>query len=155
TIRGDLMDRLRRLAAAGIRMHTQIVLCPGLNDGAHLGRTVRELGELHPGVATVAVVPVGLTRHRDGLYPLRSITPGEAGTVLDPIDAWQADFLARHGPRLVFAADELYLQAGRPIPAAVAYEGFAIVEDGVGLVRRFEDDFQRLAARLPRPRWRE
>jgi putative radical SAM enzyme (TIGR03279 family) len=154
TIRGDLMERLRRLAAAGIRMHTQIVLCPGLNDGPHLEHTVRELGELHPGVATVAVVPVGLTRHRDGLYPLRSITAGEAATVLDAMGAWQADFLARHGTRLVFAADELYLQAERPIPPAAAYEGFAIVEDGVGLVRRFEDDFRRLAARPPRPRWR-
>ena len=97
TIRGDLMERLRRLADAGIRLHTQIVLCPGLNDGPHLERTVRELGELHPGVATVAVVPVGLTRHRDGLYPLRSITPAEAGATLDAIHAWQADFLARHG----------------------------------------------------------
>src|SRR5262249_12410212 len=74
TYKGDLMERLRRLAAAGIRLHAQIVLCPGLNDGPHLERTVRELGELHPGVATVAVVPVGLTRHRDGLYPLRAIT---------------------------------------------------------------------------------
>ena len=109
TIRGDLMERLRRLADAGIRLHTQIVLCPGLNDGPHLERTVRELGELHPGVATVAVVPVGLTRHRDGLYPLRSITPAEAGATLDGIHAWQAAFLARHGTRLVFGG-------GRAVP---------------------------------------
>ena len=154
TIRGDLMERLRRLAVAGIRLHTQIVLCPGLNDGAHLERTVRELGELYPGVATVAVVPVGLTRHRDGLHPLRSITPAEAGATLDGIHAWQADFLARHGTRLVFAADELYLQARQPIPSAAAYEGFSVVEDGVGLVRRFEDDLRRLARRPGRPRWR-
>jgi putative radical SAM enzyme (TIGR03279 family) len=154
TIRGDLMERLRRLADAGIRLHTQIVLCPGLNDGPHLERTVRELGELHPGVATVAVVPVGLTRHRDGLYPLRSITPAEAGATLDGIHAWQADFLARHGTRLVFGADELYLQAGQPIPSAAAYESFSVVEDGIGLVRRFEEDFRRLAVRPGRPRWR-
>ena len=154
TIRGDLMERLRRLAAAGIRLHTQIVLCPGLNDGPHLERTVLELGELHPGVATVAVVPVGLTRHREGLYPLRSITPSEAAGTLDAIHGWQAAFLARHETRLVFAADELYLQAGRAIPPASAYEGFPVVEDGVGLVRRFEDDFRRLAARPARPRWR-
>jgi putative radical SAM enzyme (TIGR03279 family) len=153
TIKGDLMERLRRLADAGIRLHAQIVLCPGLNDGPHLERTVRELGALHPGVTTVAVVPVGLTRHRDGLYPLRSITPGEAGTTLDAIHGWQAGFLARHGTRLVFAADELYLQAGRPLPPAAAYEGFSVVEDGVGLVRRFEDDFRRLAARPGRARW--
>jgi putative radical SAM enzyme (TIGR03279 family) len=154
TIKGDLMERLRRLADAGIRLHTQIVLCPGLNDGPHLQRTVRELGELHPGVATVAVVPVGLTRHRDGLYPLRAITAAEAGATLDAIHAWQAGFLARNGTRLVFAADELYLQAGRPIPPAAAYEGFSVVEDGVGLVRRFEDDLRRIAARPGRSRWR-
>jgi putative radical SAM enzyme (TIGR03279 family) len=154
TIKGDLMERLRRLADAGIRLHAQIVLCPGLNDGAHLERTVRELGALHPGVATVAVVPVGLTRHRDGLYPLRSITPTEARATLDAIHAWQAAFLERLGTRLVFAADELYLQAGRAIPPAAAYEGFSVVEDGVGLVRRFEDDLRPLAARPGRPRWR-
>jgi putative radical SAM enzyme (TIGR03279 family) len=154
TIKGDLMERLRRLAGAGIRLHAQIVLCPGLNDGPHLERTVRELGELHPGVTTVAVVPVGLTRHREGLYPLRQITPAEAGATLDAIHAWQAAFLARLGTRLVFAADELYLQGGRPIPAAPAYEGFTVVEDGVGLVRRFEDDLRRLAARPGRSRWR-
>jgi putative radical SAM enzyme (TIGR03279 family) len=154
TIKGDLMERLRRLADAGIRLHAQIVLCPGLNDGAHLERTVRELGALHPGVATVAVVPVGLTRHRDGLYPLRSITPTEARATLDAIHAWQAAFLERLGTRLVFAADELYLQAGRAIPPAAAYEGFSVVEDGIGLVRRFEDDLRPLAARPGRPRWR-
>ncbi|HWC04704.1 MAG TPA: DUF512 domain-containing protein [Methylomirabilota bacterium] len=154
TIRGDLVERLRRLASAGIRLHAQIVLCPGLNDGLHLERTVRELGELHPAVATVAVVPVGLTRHREGLYPLRSITPAEAGATLDAIHGWQEGFLARHETRLVFAADELYLQAGRAIPPAAAYEGFSVVEDGVGLVRRFEDDLRRLAARPGRPRWR-
>jgi putative radical SAM enzyme (TIGR03279 family) len=154
TIKGDLMERLRRLSAAGIRLHAQIVLCPGLNDGPHLARTVRELAELHPGVATVAVVPVGLTRHRDGLYPLRSITPAEAGATLAAIHGWQADFHARHGTRLVFAADELYLLAGEPIPPAAAYEGFAVVEDGVGLVRRFEDDFRRIAARPGRRAWR-
>ncbi len=154
TIRGDLMERLRRLAESGIRLHTQIVLCPGLNDGPHLERTVRELGALYPGVRTVAVVPVGLTRHREGLYPLRSITPAEAGATLDAIHAWQADFRSRHGSRLVFAADELYLQAGRPIPPAPAYEDFSVIEDGVGLVRRFEDEFRRLAGRPGRPRWR-
>jgi putative radical SAM enzyme (TIGR03279 family) len=154
TIKGDLMERLRRLADAGIRLHAQIVLCPGLNDGPHLERTVRELGELHPGVATVAVVPVGLTRHRDGLYPLRSITAAEAAQTLDSIHGWQSRLLRRHGTRLVFAADELYLQAGRPIPPAAAYEDFAVVEDGIGLVRRFEDDLGRLAPRPGRARWR-
>src|SRR5581483_5317647 len=155
TIRGDLMERMRRLAAGGIRMHAQIVLCPGLNDGPHLARSVRELGELHPGVATVAVVPVGLTRHRDGLFPLRAITATEARAVVRAIHGWQATFLATRGTRLVFAADELYLRAGEPLPPAAAYEGFPVVEDGVGLVRRFEDELRALGRRPLRPRWRE
>jgi putative radical SAM enzyme (TIGR03279 family) len=151
-MRGDLMERMGRLARAGIRMHAQIVLCPGLNDGPLLERTVRELAALQPAVATVAVVPVGLTRHRDGLYPLRSVTPDEARTLLAAIHGWQAEHRARSGARLVFAADELYLSAGEPIPPAAAYEGFPVVEDGIGLVRRFEDGLARARARRRAPR---
>ncbi len=148
-LRGELMDRMRRLADGGIRMHAQIVLCPGLNDGAHLARSVRDLLELSSAVATVAVVPVGLTRHRDGLYPLRSITADEARTLLRAIHGWQAACLRARGTRFVFGADELYLLAGEPIPPAPAYEGFPVVEDGIGLVRRFTDEFLRLTRRLP------
>ena len=151
TLRGELMERMRRLAAAGIRMHAQIVLCPGLNDGPHLARTVRELAVLHPAVATVAVVPVGLTRHREGLPPLRSVTADEARGLLTTLHAWQADHQRRLGTRLVYAADELYLLAGVPIPPATAYEGFPIVEDGIGLVRRFEDAFGRSRRQRPPP----
>ena len=150
TIRGDLMARMRRLAEAGIRMHAQIVLCPGLNDGAHLEKSVRDLAGLHPAVATVAVVPVGLTRHRDGLYPLRAVTPEDARVLLASIHEWQAELLGARGARVVFAADELYLKAGEPIPPAAAYEGFPVVEDGVGLVRRFEDELLRLLRRSRR-----
>jgi putative radical SAM enzyme (TIGR03279 family) len=144
-----LLERMRRLAAAGIRMHAQIVLCPGLNDEEHLARTVHDLAALHPGVTTVAVVPVGLTRHRDGLPPLRSVTPDEARSLLAAIHAWQGEHRCRLATRLVYAADELYLLAGAPIPPASAYEGFPVVEDGIGLVRRFEDAWQR-ARRPPR-----
>jgi putative radical SAM enzyme (TIGR03279 family) len=147
TMRGELMARLRSLAEAGIRLHAQIVLCPGLNDGPHLERTVRELAVLHPAVATIAVVPVGLTRHRDGLYPLRALTADEARVTLAAIHDWQASHLERRGSRIVFAADELYLHAGEPIPAADAYEGFPVAEDGIGLVRRFEEAFTRITER--------
>ncbi len=149
TLRGDLMERMARLAASGIVMHAQIVLCPGLNDGPHLERSVRDLAALSPAVRTVAVVPVGLTRHREGLPPLRPVTVEEARPLLRAIHAWQADWLARLGTRLVFGADELYLLAGEPIPPAAAYEGFPVVEDGIGLVRRFEDEWARGLRRPP------
>ncbi|MBI2461586.1 MAG: DUF512 domain-containing protein [Candidatus Rokubacteria bacterium] len=150
TIKGDLLERMARLARAGIRMHTQIVLCPGINDGPHLERTVRDLARLHPAVATVAVVPVGLTRFRERLPALRTVTAEEARALLAAIHGWQAECLGTLGTRLVFAADELYLLAGEPLPPARAYEGYAVLEDGIGLVRRFEDGFRRLLRRLPR-----
>jgi len=148
-IKGDLLPRMRRLAGAGIRMHCQIVLCPDLNDGLHLERSVRELGELHPGVATVAVVPVGLTAHRERLPRLRVHTPEEARQVVRTVEGWQYQFLPRLGTRFVFAADELYLAAGLEPPGAGDYEGYPLVEDGVGLVRRFSDGFLRALRRLP------
>jgi putative radical SAM enzyme (TIGR03279 family) len=148
----EILPRLERLAKAGIRMHAQIVLCPGLNDGEHLERTVHELAPLHPHVATTAVVPVGLTRHRERLPALRTLTDGEAAALVDTVADWQAQFLARLDSRFVFLGDEVYLQAGRPLPPAVAYEGFPIAEDGVGLVRRFEDGLARARGRESRPR---
>jgi putative radical SAM enzyme (TIGR03279 family) len=146
-----ILPRLERLARAGIRVHAQIVLCPDWNDGPHLARSVRELAPLHPHVATTAIVPVGLTRHRERLPALRTLTDGEAGALVDTVEGWQARFLADLGSRFVFLGDEVYLQAGRPLPAAEAYEGFAIAEDGVGLVRRFEDGLARALGRRRAP----
>ena len=155
THHGDLMPRMARLVAAGIRMHAQIVLCPGINDGECLERSVHDLGGLHPGVATVAVVPVGLTRHREGLPPLRAVTADDARWLVRAIHTWQDALAPRLGTRFVFPADELYLLAGVPIPSAAAYEGFPVLEDGVGLLRRFEDDLdQELRRRRRARRWR-
>src|SRR2546425_11808336 len=146
-VRAEILPRLERLAKAGIRMHAQIVLCPGLNDGAHLERTVRELAPLHPHVATTAVVPVGLTRHRERLPALRTLTDQEARALIGVVAAWQSEFLAALGSRFVFLGDEVYLQAGQPLPEANAYEGFTVAEDGIGLVRRFEDGVARALRR--------
>jgi putative radical SAM enzyme (TIGR03279 family) len=148
-VRRELMPIMERLCRAGIAMHAQIVLCPDWNDGPHLARSIRDLARLHPGVRTTAVVPVGLTRHRERLPALRPVTDAEARDLVGTIRAWQGEFLASLGSRFVFAADELYLQAGIDVPAAREYEGFAIVEDGVGLVRRFHDGFVRAMPRLP------
>jgi putative radical SAM enzyme (TIGR03279 family) len=146
-VTAEILPRLERLAKAGIRMHAQIVLCPGLNDGAHLERTVRELAPLHPHVATTAIVPVGLTRHRERLPALRTLTDDEARALTERVATWQGQFLERLGSRFVFLGDEVYLQAAMPLPAADAYEGFAIAEDGIGLVRRFEDGVERALRR--------
>ena len=143
----EILPRLERLAKAGIRMHAQIVLCPDLNDGAHLERTVHALAPLHPQIATTAIVPVGLTRHRERLPALRTLRDDEARALVATVQAWQARFQATLGSRFVFLGDEVYLQAGHPLPAAAAYEGFPVAEDGIGLVRRFEDDLARAAAR--------
>ena len=143
----EILPRLERLAKAGIRIHAQIVLCPDLNDGSHLERTVHELAPLHPHVATTAIVPVGLTRHRERLPSLRTLTETEAVALVDTVAGWQARFLPRLDSRFVFLGDEVYLQAERPLPAADAYEGFPIAEDGIGLVRRFEDGLMRARSR--------
>jgi putative radical SAM enzyme (TIGR03279 family) len=132
-------------------VHAQIVLCPGLNDGPHLERTLFELAPLHPSVATTAIVPVGLTRHRERLPQLRSLTAVEARALIATVEAWQERWLVELGSRFVFLGDEIYLLAERPLPPAAAYEGFAIAEDGIGLVRRFEDGFARSVARTRKP----
>jgi len=146
-VSAEILPRLERLAKAGIRMHAQVVLCPGLNDGAHLERTVRELAPLYPHVATTAVVPVGLTRHRERLPALRTLTQREAQALVATVAAWQSEFSTRLGSRFVFLGDEVYLQAGATLPEADAYEGFAVAEDGIGLVRRFEDGVTRALRR--------
>ena len=143
----EILPRLERLAKSRIRVHAQIVLCPDLNDGPHLARTVEELAPLHPHVATTAIVPVGLTRHRQRLPQLRVLRADEATALVDTVTEWQQRYAATLGSRFVFLADEIYLLADRTLPPAAAYEGFPVIEDGIGLVRRFEDGWQHSLAR--------
>src|SRR3989440_2161419 len=134
-VSAPILPRLERLAKAGIRIHAQGVLCPGWNDGPHLERTVADLAPLHPQVATTAIVPVGLTRHRERLPALRSLTPAEARTLIAAVEGWAHRWLRELGSRFVFLADEIYLLAAEPLPPARAYEGFPGVEDGARLER--------------------
>src|SRR6267142_2688297 len=115
---------------------------------AHLERTVVDLERLHPHVTTTAIVPVGLTRHRERLPQLRLLTADEARRLVVTIEQWQQRCLVTLGSRFVFAADEIYLQAQAPLPEADAYEGFPVAEDGIGLVRRFEDEVGRALGRV-------
>jgi putative radical SAM enzyme (TIGR03279 family) len=132
-----ILESLARLAAGGIRMHTQIVLCPGINDGDHLTRTIADLAEMFPSVMSIAVVPVGITRFRKDLYPVRTFTRREAGAVVDVLEAAALRFRKRLGTRLVFASDEFYVKAGRPVPSSSWYEDFPQIENGVGMVATF------------------
>ncbi len=145
----DILPRLRRLVDGGVRVHAQIVLCPGLNDGAVLEETVTALAELHPGVDSVAVVPLGLTRHRAGLPELTPVTPDFAAEVLAQLARIGDECRGRLGQRFVYAADEWYFLTRTPIPPHSHYQDFPQLEDGVGLARRFIDRVREEGARLP------
>ncbi len=132
---------MERFAAAGITMNCQIVSCPGLNDGGHLARTMADLAGLYPGVKSVSVVPVGLTRHRQGLYPLEPYTQETAGAVVDMVEDFAANCLEKYGSRLFWCSDEFYIQAGRPIPPDGYYEDYTQLENGVGMLRLLDTEF--------------
>lgn len=137
-----IMDHLRRFADHGINFHCQIVLCPGINDGDELKKTLEDLASLIPHALTVALVPVGLTRYRRELYPLRPYTHDEADRVVAMASAFQKEMLKRHGTRFVFPSDEFYQIAGIPIPDTDSYEDFPQIENGVGLLARFRQEFE-------------
>ena len=138
---GEVLKYLKTFADAGLSMCGQIVLCRGINDGEELLRTMKDLAEYFPSMGSVSVVPAGLTKFREKLYPLTDFTESEAGAVIDMIDAVGADMKKRHGSRMFFAADELYLKAKRPIPEEDYYEGYPQIENGVGMLRSFSEDF--------------
>lgn len=135
-----LWENLQRLAAAGIYLHAQIVLVPGYNDGDDLRHTVERLASLGEMIVSIALVPVGLTRLKNPA--LRPVNRQEALTVIDYVTERQKEFLKERGSRLLFAADEFYLLAAREIPAAKDYEEYPQIENGVGLIRRFWQDFK-------------
>lgn len=137
----ELMPRLNRLKQANLRFHCQIVCCPGVNDGAVLEQTLKDLAALYPAAQSVAVVPVGLTKHREGLAQLRTFTREEAAALLGKLRAFAAGCKREFGTAFAFASDELYLAAGAPLPAYEEYEDFPQIENGVGLLRLFERDF--------------
>jgi len=138
----DVQVQLRRLAELGIEMHTQIVILPGLNDGQSLKRTVEDLAALYPGVRSIGVVPVGLTRCHS--TALRLLTPEEERTIVEQIIPWQAEYRSRFGIALVYPSDELYLRGGFPIPLAEEYDGFPQLENGIGLTRQLLDEWERI-----------
>ena len=143
---GDIMEKLTRLKEAGIRFHCQIVTCPGWNDGEELMRTLRDLRSLAPAAQTVAMVPVGLTKFRDGLENLRCFTPEEAARLLDLIAPFQQECRETLGTTFAFPSDEFYCLAGREIPSEDWYENYPQIENGVGLLRKMESEIEEIAA---------
>lgn len=138
---GTSLRYLNRLADAGIKLNTQLVLCPGINDGKELEYSLSELGKLYPAVQSIACVPVGLTKHREGLYPLEAYNEKTASAVIDTVDDFNAHFKYFKGETIAFAADEFYLCAGREIPSADYYGDYPQLENGVGMWRLMEDEF--------------
>jgi len=140
----DVLAEMRRLSQKGIEFQAQIVVCPGINDGAHLERTVRDLAALYPGVGSIGVVPVGLTKHRPRGASVRPVTARMARGLIEGVHRWQSEFVRGLGRRLVFAADEMYLSTGIPLPARPQYEGFPQLGNGIGCARQFLDGVRRI-----------
>lgn len=138
---GESLRFIKMLADGGIHLNCQIVLCPEWNDGAELDRTLRDLTALCPAVQSVAVVPVGLTRHREGLEKLRMFTPEECGRVIDQIEVFGNMCVEKFGSRIVYPSDEFYLNASREIHGEDFYEDYAQLENGVGMVSLLRSEF--------------
>lgn len=139
---GKSLEKLDTFCKAGIEINGQIVLCKGWNDKEELDRTLRDVEKYLPNLTSLSVVPVGLTKFREGLCALEAFDEAESEAVLRQIEHWQEYYLGKYGTRLVYASDEWYLKAGREIPAIEAYEGFPQIENGVGMIRSLLDEFE-------------
>jgi len=133
----DVLGKIRYLAGHGIELHAQIVLCPTINDGPVLRRTIDDLAELHPGLRSVAVVPVVFTKLHNYRDRMTAVTDAFSHGLIKEVRSWQREFRRRLGTTFVFLADEFYLRAGIPLPGRAHYGDYPQIEDGVGMVRRF------------------
>jgi len=139
---GKALETMKRFADAGIAMNAQLVLCPGLNDGEELRRSLEDLLKLAPALKTVSCVPVGLTRYRDNLYPLRPYTAAEAAETIDLIDSFGDRAVGAFGDRICYASDEFYLLAGRELPPSAFYGDYNQLENGVGMLTLQREQFE-------------
>ncbi len=138
---GKVLDYIKQLADAGIELHTQLVLCPGFNDGDELTKTLNDLGRLYPSLKSIACVPVGITCHRDGLATLTDYTKEQALDVISRINIYNDEFLCYNKTNIAYASDEFYIKAGLTMPDASRYGDFDQIEDGVGLWTLLRDEF--------------
>lgn len=138
---GKCYGIMKKFAENDIYMNCQIVLCPGINDGEHLKRSLTDLGNLFPYVNSISVVPVGLTRYREGLCKIEPFTAETSRETIEFVEKIQKDFLKKYGSRLVYLADEFYINAKMEMPLAEEYEGFPQIENGVGLIASMQEEF--------------
>lgn len=139
---GEALKKIDRLYEAGLEMNGQIVLCKGVNDGAELDRTISDLTKYLPYMESLSVVPVGLTKYRDGLYPLEPFEKEDAREVITIIEKWQNYCMEKHGVHFVQASDEWYLTAELPLPEEERYDGYLQLENGVGMIRLLLTEFK-------------
>ncbi|WP_105619582.1 DUF512 domain-containing protein [Vallitalea okinawensis] len=139
---GQVLEYIQRLADAGITLNGQIVLCKGVNDGEELNRSIRELSDFIPHMQSVSVVPVGISKYREGLYNLEPFSKDDAIAVVDLIESWQKKISEETGKHFIHASDEFYILSERPIPEEERYDGYLQLENGVGMVRLFMDEFE-------------
>lgn len=152
---GDIFPKVQRLYEAGIEMNGQIVLCKGINDGEELERSIRELSKYLPHLRSVSVVPVGLSKFRENLYPLEPFTKEDAQNVLDTVRKWQEQLYPEYGLHFIHCSDEWYILAQQPIPQEEEYDGYLQLENGVGMVRLLENEvLEDLSDRKPDDRKR-
>ena len=143
---GNILDDLQRLIDNGITIHTQVVLCPGFNDGKILEKTFKDLVALAPMVETMAVVPVGLTKNRENLPEVRLFTSVEAQNIISQVEKWQDECRKKFGNSFIYLGDEFYINAGMKLPDAERYDGFPQLENGIGLSRNFLDEWENAIA---------
>lgn len=152
---GDILAKLQRLIDAGIEVHTQIVCCPDWNDKEILEKSFKELYALYPGVQTMAVVPVGMTKNREGLAELRPFTKEEAAELIATATKWQRKCRRETGTTFVYLGDEFYLLADKELPKASWYDGFPQLENGIGLTRVFSEEWASTMKKLKRAKTKE
>ncbi len=138
---GSCYETMKRFAAAGIEMHCQIVLCRDINDGAALMRTMRDLAALHPAVSSVSIVPAGITKYRENLFPLKPFTREEYRNIIAQVEGFAEECFVRTGSRIFFCADEMYVGSGARFHDGDYYEGYPQIENGVGMIRSMADEF--------------
>lgn len=146
---GEALKKVDTLYEHGIHMNGQIVLCRGINDGEELERTIRDLSRYLPVLESVSVVPAGLTRFREGLYPLEPFDKEEARKVLETIHRWQQKFVREQGLHFIHASDEWYLLTGEELPEEERYDGYLQLENGVGMLRLLKQEFDQAYEALP------